>query len=412
MDFLERAELLISQKRYDMAEEQLNNLLAEAPDHSVALAYKGLIKLNTRKPKEALEFGGNALRLDPESDFALYIMAAAYMELSDMKKAQEAILRAIAIQPYFADYYGIHASIKLNMRDYKEAAEIAKKGLEINPESMICRNALSTAQLKMGDKEASFETIEKALQKDPENTMTHANYGWGQLEKGSHKKALEHFKEALARDPENEYARAGMLEALKAKFFLYRVFLKYYFWMSNLKPQVQWAVILIFVFTQKIIGSVSRSSPELAAILVPLSHLLIFFVVSTWVIHPVFNFFMSLNRYARYLLTDEAKDSAIVVGVAFSLFVLSIIGWLVTQSEGFAASAIVCFTLILPFGKIWESSKKWKRLVFAGYSIAATIVGTLGILEAFERGLGHDYFYGYVIMIVAFTWISNFVGQK
>lgn len=412
MDFLERAELLIGQKRYDMAEEQLNKLLAEAPDHSLAIAYKALIKLNTRQAKQALLLAQNSLSLDPESDFALYIIAMAHMEMLDMKKAQEAIVRAIAIQPYFADYYGIHANIKLNMRDYKDAAELAKQGLQINPESMICRNVLSTAQLKLGDKEASFQTIEKALERDPENAMTHANYGWGQLEKGSHKKALEHFKEALAKDPEDEYARAGMLEALKAKFFLYRAFLKYYFWMSNLKPGVQWVVIIGFVFLQRVIGAMSRSSAELAAILLPLSYLLLVFVVTTWIIHPVFNFFMSLNRYAKYLLTQEAKNSAIVVGVAFTLFVLSVIGWFLSFSEGFAASAIVCFTLILPFGKIWDSPTKWVRGVFAAYSVVATIVGTLAVLEAFNRGLDNDYFFGYIVVMVAFTWISNFLAHK
>lgn len=412
MDFLERAELLIGQRRYDMAEEQLNKLLAESPNHSLAVAYKALIKLHTKEPKQALGLAQTALGMDPESDFALYIIAGAYMEMYELKKADEAIQRAIAIQPYIADYHGLHANIKLDKRDYREAAQIAKKGLEINPESMICRNMLSTAQLKMGDKAASFETIEKALQKDPENAMTHANYGWGQLEKGSHKKALEHFKEALSRDPEDGYARAGMLEALKAKFFLYRIFLKYYFWMANLKPGVQWVVILGYVFLQRVISAMSRSSPKLAAILMPISFLLLFFVVLTWIIHPVFNFFMSLNRYARYLLTDEAKNSAIVVGVAFTLFALSVISWLLTHSEGFAACAIICFTLILPYGKIWESSKKWVQGVVAAYSIIATLVGAMAIIEAFDRGLGHTYFFAYIIVIVAYTWISNLLPQR
>ncbi len=412
MDFLERAELLISQQRFEMADEQLDKLLAEAPDHALAIAYKALIKLNTKQPKQALSFAQNALALEPESDFALYIIAMAFMEMHEMKKAEEAIVRAKAMQPYFADYYGIHANIKLIKRDYREAAEIARQGLQINPENMICRNVLSTAQLKMGDKEASFETIEKALERDPENAMTHANYGWGQLERGSHKKALEHFKEALAKDPEDEFARAGMLEALKAKFWLYRIFLKYYFWLSNLKPSVQWVFIIGYVFLQRVIRTVSRSSPELATVLIPVSYLLLLFVVLTWIIHPVFNFFMSLNRYARYLLTDEAKNSAIVVGVAFTLFTVSVVGWLVTQSDGFATGAIVCFTLILPYGKIWESSKKWVQAVIAGYSILATVVGSLAILESFQRSIGGDYFFGYIIIIVAFTWISNFLPQR
>ena len=412
MDELRKARLLISQKRYDMAEEELNSLLADFPDHSLAIAYKALVKVNTQKPGEAVELARAAIGLNPTLDFAFYIAAAANMDLHDFKQAQKDIIQAIAINPNVADYHGIQANIKLINRDYQEAVDIANRGLQIQPENLLCRNILSTAQLKLGDKQGSFSTIEKALEQDPENPLTHANYGWGQLEKGSHKKAMEHFKEALARDPEDGYARAGMLEALKARFFLYRWFMKYYFWMSNLKPNVQWAVIIGFIFLQKLIRAMSRNSAEIAAILMPFSYLLLAFVVSTWIIHPVFNFFMSLNRYARYLLTKEDMNTAIVVGIAFSLFVASGIGYFATGSEAFATAAVVGLTLILPFGKIWESRKQWVRITFAAYSAIAAVVGALAVIEAMRRGIDNNYFFGYIGVIVIFTWVSNLLANR
>lgn len=413
MDYLERAELLIGQRRYEMAEEQLNKLLAESPDHPLGTAYKALIKLHNRDSEAAITLAKTALGLNPVLDFALYIIAAAHMDLENFKKAEKAISEAISINPYVPDYFGIHANIKLLLRDYKEARDIAQRGLQIAPENLLCRNVLSTALLKLGDKEASFQTIEKALELDPENSLTHANYGWAQLEKGSHKKALEHFREALSKNPEDQYARAGMLEALKAKFFLYRIFLKYYFWMSNLKPGVQWVVILGFVFMQRIIRAVSNSSPEVAVVLYPVSYLLLLFVISTWIIQPVFNFFMRLNRYAKYLLTDSDKNAAMVVGVAFSLFVLSAIGWFITTSDGFAVGAIVGLTLIIPFGRIWDSKTKWVRLVVAGYSLVATVIGAIAIYAAFDHhDIVTDFFFAYIICMVAFSWLWNFIATK
>jgi tetratricopeptide (TPR) repeat protein len=414
VDNLERAELLINQKRFDMAEEQLNKVLAESPNHALATAYKALIKLQTDKVKEALSLSQSALGLDPESDFALYIMAAAYIDLRDFKNAEKSIVQAISFQPYNADYYGVHGNIKLMTRDFREAKKIAEQGLEVDPENLLCRNILSTAWLKLGSKTESFNTIEKALEMDPNNPMTHANYGWGQLEKGSHKKALEHFKEALSKNPENEYARAGMLEALKAKFFLYRIFLKYYFFMANLKPGVQWGVLIAIVLIQRGLGSGAEAFQEFAFILNPLSYLLIFFAISTWVVHPVFNFFMSINSYAKYLLTTDDKRTSYGVGACFALFVLSLIGWAITQSDGFLAGALVGFTLILPIGRILSSETAWVRITTAIYSLVTAMFGVLFIMGSFaeEYGINNGFLVPYVICIVAFSWVWNFIGNK
>lgn len=411
MDNLERAELLINQQRYDLAEEQLNKVLTEFPNHSLAMVYKALIKLQTKKSKEAIQLAQATLAIDPESDFALYVMSAAYMDQNDPKNAEKSVLQAIAFDPHVARYYGLHANIKLMTRDFKEAKSISEQGLEVDPENLLCRNVLSTALLKLGNKSESFNTIESALKMDPNNPMTHTNYGWGELEKGSHKKALEHFKEALSKNPENEYARAGMLEALKAKFFLYRLFMRYYFFMANLKPGVQWVVILALVLIQQALGSSALEG--YAFIFQPLSYLLIFFAVSTWVVHPVFNFFMSINSYAKYLLTQDDKNTSIGVGICFGIFALSLIGWAVTQMDGFVAGALVGYTLILPVGKILASATTWVRGVIAFYSLIAAALGSLFIVDSFgEQGIDNEHLFPYVIVVVAFSWIWNFIGNK
>ena len=51
--------------------------------------------------------------------------------------------------------------------------------------------------------------------------------GWLALHSKDHKKALEHFKQALIYFPFNDHAKVGMVEALKAKYWCYRVFLNY-----------------------------------------------------------------------------------------------------------------------------------------------------------------------------------------
>ncbi len=64
------------------------------------------------------------------------------------------------------------------------------------------------------------------------------------MHQGDHKQALEHFREALRLKPDMEWARNGMVEALKARYFLYRLMLRYYLWMSRFTRRGQWGMII------------------------------------------------------------------------------------------------------------------------------------------------------------------------
>jgi tetratricopeptide (TPR) repeat protein len=412
MEVLARVELLINQQRYDMAIESLNQILAENPNDSNALSFLAFCKLHLKDYVNAIAIGKTALGEDPANDFALYVISFAHFELDNYKKAENAINRALEIDPSEPDYYGLLANIKLVGRDFVEAKAIAQTGLAINPENLVCRNMLSSAQLKLGDKKSAFSTIEKALLIDPENAMTHANYGWGQLEKGSNKKALEHFGQSLAINPMNQNARAGMLEALKARFLLYRVFLKFFFFMSNLKLNVQWALIIGIVVINKMLNSGSESS-EFGVYLKPLSYGLTLFVYLTWIIEPLFNFFMSLNSYSRHLLDERERDVSVFVGICLGLTALSLIGWVLSSSEILLASTIVCFTLILPVGRISSAKKKSTRYATVAYSLLLLVIGVFFILASGgESGTDNALFIWYIIPLVGFTWIWNFLNAK
>jgi len=111
----------------------------------------------------------------------------------------------------------------------------------LDPEHAGCLNLRAMAEVKLGRKAQAAATIEAALARDPENAGTHANRGWTYLEESDPGRALEHFREALRLDPENEWAREGMVEALKARHGVYRLVLRCFLWMQKLGESARWA---------------------------------------------------------------------------------------------------------------------------------------------------------------------------
>ena len=76
--------------------------------------------------------------------------------------------------------------------------------------------------------------------------------GWTLLHDGDPRKAMGHFREALRLDPGMEWARAGIVEAMKARSLIYRIFLSYFLFMNRLSGNAQWATVCGPRSTQRI----------------------------------------------------------------------------------------------------------------------------------------------------------------
>jgi hypothetical protein len=114
-------------------------------------------------------------------------------------------------------------------------------------------------------------------------------------------------------DPGLDWARAGIVESLKAKNIIYRGMLGYFFWMSRLKGRVQWAVILGLAVLYQIADSVEAAHPKLVVVTRPLIVAYLVFFVLTWLARPLFNSLLRLNRFGRMVLnSEEALQSTLV----------------------------------------------------------------------------------------------------
>src|SRR5262249_45363590 len=104
-------------------------------------------------------------------------------------------------------------------------------------------------------------------------------------------------------DPTLEFARYGIVEALKSKNLIYALFLRYFLWMGRLSSQVQWAIVLGGFFGYQLLAGVARRNPNLSPWLVPILVAYAVFALMTWIAAPLFNLLLRLDRYGRYALS-------------------------------------------------------------------------------------------------------------
>ncbi|MGH9949799.1 MAG: tetratricopeptide repeat protein, partial [Pyrinomonadaceae bacterium] len=175
-------DLLLHTGEYADAETHLNKALAVSPNLGAARISLGLVKLRQRNFAEAKKNLETALAGDQKNHYAHYSyayilsresvdefgMVYAY-NAESLRKMKASLLKAIEINPQFAESYSLLGFISLvSGEDLDEALKTVNKGLAIqpgNPDHLLLRAKILMRQEKFADARAVAETVAKSTEK-------------------------------------------------------------------------------------------------------------------------------------------------------------------------------------------------------------------------------------------------------
>jgi tetratricopeptide (TPR) repeat protein len=324
---LERAELLVQQSRFDLAEEHLRRALADDPGLAVAHGLMALCMIKREAFKDATDSAEQAIALAPDLAFAYYVLSCVMLARNRREEAETAAKQAIELNPYDADLHLMLANVYLAQRRWTAALEQANEGLKLDADHIGCANARGMALVSLGRKAEAANENEGVLARDPDDAFSHSNRGWTALHQGDPRKALEHFREALRLDPNLEFAKVGTVEALKARYLIYRLMLRWFLWMSRMGAKGQWAFLIVLYLTNRFLGELAERHPQLAPFIWPVILAIVAFVLLSWAAEPLFNFVIHFSRYGRRMLKSDqiiaAYLTAVFVAAAPVLFIYS-----------------------------------------------------------------------------------------
>ena len=402
----ERGRLLIERGRYQHAEKELRQALAENPEDPLACALLGIALLGQEKHLAAERMARDAVRLAPDFDFPLYVLSGVLNATGKRREALDVIDRAIEIDPEDANFWERRAQILIGDDEWEEALLAADSALEIDPESVDAANLRSLCLQQLGRAKEAEATAAGALQKDPDDAFAHANRGWSYLQQGNHRAAETHLREALRLEPDMEWARQGVVTSLKSRNIVYRGMLKYFFWMSRLSSGAQWAVIIGVIVGRRALNKISEMSPELRTPAIVLGVLLFVFVLLTWVADSVANAVLLLHPFGRLALSRSERffawaTAAVMLAALGLLIPFGLTGDLTwgLAAAGFGAAMILV-------GGVANASESRRTRI----GVIAALIGALGAaaLVGTLTGSEHAGAFGayYVFGVVAFTWVA------
>lgn len=398
---LERARLLLEQGRYELAIEHLQPVLSQDPNHPEALTLLAMAECELKRYPEAQQHARAAVAANPEDSFGHFTLARILFESNRLDEAEDAIHRALELDPDEARNWLISGLISYRRSRWREAAEAARRGLECDPDDPECANLLSMAQMQLGQLDEAQRGLLDRLQDDPENPTTLANLGWSALRRGERQAALDAFQEALRLDPEHGYARRGLLEALRLRYPLYGLILRFFLKMGTLGRGSQWLVILGLYFGSRLLRTLARTNEALRPIAQPLWIAYLVFVYLTWTARPLTNLLLRLNRYGRMVLDrEETLESSVVgalVGGALSAFGVHLVG----GSSAALTLGVYLLTLVIPVSAILPCEEGWPRRVMTALAAILALLGGLGVLLfCLQNALGGGLLVIYVVALL------------
>jgi tetratricopeptide (TPR) repeat protein len=375
---IERARLLLGQSRYDLAAVELQLALADSPNDPVVHALLSECLTGQQKYADAVAAAERAVGCAPDLPIGHYALALAQFRRRHFPEAEAAANEAIQLDPTDPNHHALKAAVRAEREDWQGVLAAADRGLEFDPEHTWCENLRAWALTHLGRKDEAGAVLDETLARSPEDSFTHSNRGWGFLHEGNPKRAAEHFREALRLDPGCEFARLGMIEALKARYRLYRWVLGYFLWMSRFSPQTRWAIVIGVLVVQQIVAGLSRSHPALKPVLEPLLIGYAAFALTTWTAAPLSNLFLRLNRFGRYALSSDQRRASNWVAL-FVCGALAAVGWGLFAPAGYTflgwEAAPPFIILLMPVAATYACQPGWPR-----WTMAAVTVGVAGLV--------------------------------
>ncbi|BAZ13200.1 TPR repeat-containing protein [Calothrix sp. NIES-4071] len=404
---IERATLLIEQSRYQMAERELRQALAQAPSDAYATALLGLCLNYQQRYQEAIAAAGTAISLAPDDAFSHYTLSCILCERWELELAEKSIREAIRLNCYQASYFALLSRCKYNQKLWQDALDAAQNGLAIDPENVECLNyrALSLSQLGKGDQ--AVEVIESAIATAPLNASCYASSGWILLSHGkSHQKALEYFREALRLNPNLEWARSGIIEALKAQNPLYRLMRSYFLWSSRLNNTTRWVFTIGLYFAVRfLLVGLNQVGLKQLVIVVAIGYLL--FVILTWIIDPLFTLLLRFDKFGRLALTETEILQSNYWGACFGIAILSFFVYLFTNHNTALIGAAVFGLLLIPTAASFHCEIGFPRKTMRIYTISLAVLGCLSIILSLANTIWIIPMALFLVGAVASSWVAT-----
>lgn len=192
----QQATQIVEQLRKEQGKEFLNSQL-------VSEGTKANDLLQAGKPAEAAQIYRHMLEESPDNAWTAYNLALALEAMRDTKGAEDALRKAIAINPKLANIRAELGALELAEGDLQSAQKSLESALDLAPELVEARGNLAMLYARKGDLVSAERLLRQALEDNPKYKEGHLNLGLILAQQNRKSDAEKELDKAVALAPKD-----------------------------------------------------------------------------------------------------------------------------------------------------------------------------------------------------------------
>jgi len=205
----------INRKRFFLAEKDVQQAIAVAPQDSFGYVQQGNLKLAERQLDAAASAYQAALDRNPNSKDALRGLMSAYLAQKRVEQAIAAANAQIAKSPENSGFYDLLGSVLFyNKKDLEGAQAAFEKAAELDKKDSTPRLKLAQVQAAKGSLDQAIATCRIGLQTSPNEAGFYVLLGDLYRTRQDWKSALDSYQKALVIQPENPTASINLARVM------------------------------------------------------------------------------------------------------------------------------------------------------------------------------------------------------
>jgi tetratricopeptide (TPR) repeat protein len=215
-DPVARAQALVAQQKYDEAVKIYDDAIRKDPTYAAFHLNRGLVQLQMKKWREALNDCSAAMQLMRPTASLHYCRGAAYQNTGKTELAKESLKRALALNPNMVAAVELMAVVSRKGKDRDEAIESLTEVIRLNPDK--ASNYFERGRLyeKNGDLYAALDDYSDAVRLEPKESSIVAR-AEVLFKVGEFDRAIAAYTEMLRRSPNSAAFHIGRGKALLMK---------------------------------------------------------------------------------------------------------------------------------------------------------------------------------------------------
>jgi len=191
----------IRASQIEEAKKAFNKAISYNEFDDEALFYLGKISADQGDLSDGLDKIVKAIRIDPEYANYHHELGRIYLKTGRYREAVDEFNKAIKLDKSCSGYYNSLSQALIELKYYAEAEKILKKAILLDDCDDLAYNNLADLLNIMGRTDEAFIEVKKALKINSKNFYGHATIGACYLKMGKTDKAEEHFRRAIKINP-------------------------------------------------------------------------------------------------------------------------------------------------------------------------------------------------------------------